>query len=199
MSAMTRPIGCAFVVAMQKNRISDFDAAFYLRFVVTGNNGPIMEPLSLATPSKGYGLSWAWRHCALPIVTPMAPHNWDICMIDSINSGPPVGKRKRRRRRVLFSGFIYVPETHSPFNCSIKDVSETGAKIIIKTEALVPSTFQLVNVTNQTAFEVQCVRRSGRELGLKILRSISLTEAASSDAQELKRLLVAWLHRYACA
>jgi hypothetical protein len=129
----------------------------------------------------------------------MAAHNWDIWMSDTINSGPPAEQRKRRRRRVLFSGFIYVPETDSPFNCSIKDVSETGAKIVIKTDVLIPGTFQLVNATNQTAFEVQCVRRSGRELALKILRSISLTEAASSEAQELKRLLVAWLHRYACA
>jgi hypothetical protein len=129
----------------------------------------------------------------------MALRHWDVWMNDTINSGPTAEQRKRRRRRVLSSGFIYVPETHSPFNCSIKDVSDTGAKILIKTEILIPSTFQLVNVTNQTAFEVQCVRRSGRELGLKILRSISLTEAASSEAQELKRLLDAWLHRYACA
>jgi hypothetical protein len=118
-------------------------------------------------------------------------------MSDSINSGPPGEQRTRRRRRVLFSGFIYVPETRSPVKCSIKDISETGAKIIIKSESHIPGTFQLVNVTNQTAFEVQCVNQIGRELGLKILRPISLTEAVSSEAQELKRLLVAWQHRYA--
>jgi hypothetical protein len=109
----------------------------------------------------------------------------------------PVEQRKRRRRRVLFSGFIYVSETHAPLRCSVKDISATGATIIIKSEGHIPSTFQLVNVTNQTAFDVQCVHRNGRELGVKILRSIPLSEAAGSEAQELKRLSLAWIHRYA--
>ena len=62
-------------------------------------------------------------------------------------------------------------------------------------EALVPTRFLLVNIKNHIAYEAQCVRRKGRELGLKLLRPISLTEASSSEALQLRRLLIERLHR----
>ena len=62
-------------------------------------------------------------------------------------------------------------------------------------QALVPTRFLLVNIKNHIAYEAQCVRRKGRELGLRILRTISLTEVSSSESLQLRRLLVERLSR----
>ena len=106
-----------------------------------------------------------------------------------------IENRKERRQRVFLSGLIFVPESHSTFDCLIKDISETGAKISIPAEALIPNRFLLVNVKGHQAYEVQSVRRTKQEMGLKILRPISLTEASSVEARHLRRLLVERLHR----
>ena len=108
---------------------------------------------------------------------------------------PSAEHRRARRRRVLLSGIVFVPKTHSSFDCSIRDLSETGARIGICPGALIPTRFQLINIKDQVAYEVQCVRRNGREMALKILRSIPLIEPSSSDALLLRRLLVERLQR----
>jgi hypothetical protein len=103
--------------------------------------------------------------------------------------------RSEHRRRVLWSGLIFVPQTHSIIDCSIKDLSETGARLGIRGEIAVPVKFLLLDITNRAAYEVQCARRSQRELGVKILRSISMTDRTSIEAIQLQRLLVERLNR----
>jgi len=61
--------------------------------------------------------------------------------------------------------------------------------------ALIPIRFQLINIKDQAAYEVQCVRRNGREMAVKMLRVIPLADAASSEALHLRRLLVERLQR----
>jgi hypothetical protein len=108
---------------------------------------------------------------------------------------PPVELRRWRRQRVLLSGLGFVPQTHSTFDCTIKDVSESGARIAIRTDSVVPRRFFLINVKNQMAYEVQTVRRKERDMGLKILRPIELTNASCHESRQLRQLLVERLHR----
>jgi hypothetical protein len=108
---------------------------------------------------------------------------------------PPVELRRSRRQRVLLSGLGFVPQTHSTFDCTIKDLSESGARISIRTDAVVPRRFLLINVKNHMAYEVQTVRRKERDMGLKILRLIELTKASCHESRQLRQLLVERLHR----
>jgi len=103
--------------------------------------------------------------------------------------------RRWRRQRVLFSGLGFVPQTHSTFDCTIKDLSESGARIAIRTDAVVPRRFLLINVKSHMAYEVQIVRRKERDFGLKILRPIELTKASCHESRQLRQLLVERLHR----
>jgi two-component system cell cycle response regulator len=103
--------------------------------------------------------------------------------------------RCESRRRVLWAGLIFVPQTHSTIDCSIKDLSETGARISVRSDTIIPNKFLLIDITNRAAYEVRCVRRDARVLGLKMLRSISLTERSSVEANQLRRLLVERLSR----
>jgi PilZ domain len=108
---------------------------------------------------------------------------------------PPVELRQHRRQRVLLSGLGFVPHPHSTFDCTIKDISESGARIVIPTDAVVPRRFFLINVKNQMAYEVQIVRRKERDMGVKILRSIELTNVSSPETRQLRQLLVERLQR----
>jgi|SRR5580698_1924387 hypothetical protein len=108
---------------------------------------------------------------------------------------PPVERRKEYRRRVLLSGLIFVSKTHCTFNCLIRNISESGARIDIQAESPLPERFSLIAIKNCVAYEVQIVRRRGPEVGLKILRRIPLMEASSSEALQLRRLLVERLNR----
>ena len=111
------------------------------------------------------------------------------------DSKPPVEKRNELRRRVLLPGLIFVPKAHWTFDCSIRNLSETGARIEIQAEAPIPSRFLLIDIKNRVAYEVEIVRRKERDVGLKILRPISLMDASDSEALQLKRLLVERLNR----
>lgn len=116
-------------------------------------------------------------------------------MVEYYEPKPDVENRSAKRRRVLLSGVIFVPKTHSTFDCSIRDISESGARIEVRAGALIPIRFQLINVKDQVAYEVQCVRRNGREMALKVLRSIPLADASSTETLQLRRLLVERLQR----
>ena len=123
------------------------------------------------------------------------PVFWNNHVVEYYGPKPPVENRSEKRRRVLLSGVIFVPKNHSTFDCSIRDISESGARIDIPAGALIPIRFQLINVKDQVAYEVQCVRRNGREMALKMLRSIPLTDASSTETFQLRRLLAERLQR----
>jgi hypothetical protein len=114
---------------------------------------------------------------------------------ESFDSRTRVEHRRAQRRRVVLSGIVFVPKTHSIFDCWIRDLSETGARIDVRAGALIPIRFQLINIKDQIAYEVQCVRRNGPEMAVTMLRSIPLADASSSEALQLRRLLVERLQR----
>ncbi|HVW73344.1 MAG TPA: PilZ domain-containing protein [Rhizomicrobium sp.] len=105
---------------------------------------------------------------------------------------PPAEHRGKRRRRVLLSGLGYVPQTLATFDCTIRDLSETGARITVRPGAIIPTHFLLINIRDRIAYEVQTIWRRESELGLTIARPIPLAADAHPDAGHLRRL---WLER----
>jgi hypothetical protein len=90
---------------------------------------------------------------------------------------------------------IFVPKPHLTFDCLIRDVSDTGARIAISGGERAPTRFFLLDIKNRAAYDVQSVRRNKLEMGLKILRTISLDEATSPEARGLRQLMVDRLQR----
>ena len=103
--------------------------------------------------------------------------------------------RGEHRRRVLWSGLVFVPQTHSTIDCTIRDLSATGARIRVRAETPLPTKFLLADITNQAAYEVQCVRRNDLELGVKLLRPVQLENRHCFKSIQLRRLLVERLNR----
>ena len=100
----------------------------------------------------------------------------------------PVRRRPPPRRRVLLGGLItYGQGTHC-FSCSIRDFSETGARISMKTRLALPSHIFLINLRDRVAYECRTKWSKGFDAGLAIEKAMPLDELNDSKLRFLKRL-----------
>lgn len=113
-----------------------------------------------------------------------------LCREIRVSGADVTENRSEHRKRVLWSGLIFVPQTHSTIDCAIRDLSEAGARVRVQGEIPLPIKFLFVDITNRAAYEVQCVWRNERELGVKLLRPIQLEDGYSIESIQLKRLML---------
>lgn len=74
--------------------------------------------------------------------------------------------RVARRRRVLKDGKILLNNGLSTFDCTIRDLSPTGAKLILDDPASVPDTFRLAFPLNRTMRDVKVAWRKPGLMGV---------------------------------
>ncbi|MCB1510656.1 MAG: PilZ domain-containing protein [Hyphomicrobiaceae bacterium] len=76
------------------------------------------------------------------------------------------------RRRVLKSGVIAFNNRHSTLPCTIKDISETGARLIVNGSINAPDTFELI--VELDGLEAQCrvVRRTANEVRVNFVGEV---------------------------
>lgn len=73
------------------------------------------------------------------------------------------------RRRVLKAGLIATNDRHLTRNCTIRDISDTGARLRMESSLTVPDTFELIIDIDGLEANCQVVWRSGSEVGIKFL------------------------------
>jgi len=75
-------------------------------------------------------------------------------------------KRKTTRRRILKGGLIVFNARRSTLSCTVRDVSDTGARLRVAKDAAVPNCFDLLIETD--GFEAPCTVawRRGDEIGV---------------------------------
>ena len=78
------------------------------------------------------------------------------------------------------------------FECSIKDISDAGARIAFPGGLLFPDQIYLVVINRKSAHQAVVMWRRGREAGLKFVRSFLITELPDPSLGYLKR---AWADR----
>ena len=81
-------------------------------------------------------------------------------------------RRHVLRRRVLKSGVIAFNNRHSTLPCTIKDISETGARLIVNGSINAPDTFELI--VELDGLEAQCrvVRRTANEVRVNFVGEV---------------------------
>jgi hypothetical protein len=84
-------------------------------------------------------------------------------------------RRVAKRQRVLKTGKIVLDNLAS-LTCTIRDVSETGAKVRVENAETLPHKFRLVILPDNTIRDVQVAWKTKGELG------ITFTSAAKSSA-----------------
>ena len=107
---------------------------------------------------------------------------------------PPVAERRpKSRNRVLLGGIIVYSEGSYSINCTIRDISLTGARIGLPKGYSIPSSVYLINIRGQTGHEAQVVWFKGAEAGLAFVSSFDLDRIANPELSYLRRIWAARL------
>jgi len=94
---------------------------------------------------------------------------------DMSGKPPAADNRKSPRRRVLKAGLIAFNNRHSTLQCTVRDMSEGGARLLTAGSINAPDTFELI--IELDGIEVNCavVARSSAEVRVKFTGPIRQT------------------------
>jgi PilZ domain-containing protein len=101
-------------------------------------------------------------------------------------------RRQARRARVLLGGIVVSRDGGRTWNCSIKDLSETGAKIQVADSQVIPERAYFINLKSGIAYEVQTAWLRLPLAGLKFGQSFPLEGLPDPKLGFLRRL---WTER----
>lgn len=104
--------------------------------------------------------------------------------------GPERDSREAERRRVLLAGKIVHGEGAFTCDCALRNLSDSGARLRLQTEIVLPKSFYVIELRNGIAHECQVIWRDGTELGVKFTRAIGLDPLADPDLAYLRRIYI---------
>jgi hypothetical protein len=112
------------------------------------------------------------------------------------NAPPPVAERRPSpRTRVLLSGIVAYGDGAYSFECAFRNLSATGARIVVGKNIQFPSEFFLINVRDRTAYDCKLVWNRGGEVGVTFKATVLLSAITDPGLAYLKKL---WLTKAAC-
>jgi hypothetical protein len=88
-------------------------------------------------------------------------------------------RRKQLRSRTLLGGVISFNKRRSTLDCSVRNLSDTGARIEFNNTALLPDTFDLTIIRKDSTFRASTIWRTQTAAG------VQFTEAQSSGVVPL--------------
>jgi hypothetical protein len=101
------------------------------------------------------------------------------------------GDRRAPRRRVLLTALIAYRDLSISFRCTVRDRSETGARLKLPAGMLVPPQFWMIDVNEALAYEATAVWRHYPEVGVTLANPIDLKHPGQ-DMQQ-RRLRALWV------
>ena len=78
-------------------------------------------------------------------------------------------QRRALRRRVLKAGLVAYNERHSTLSCTVRDISDTGARVRVDGSVSAPETFELIIQIDGLEASCEVVWRNGNEVGVRFL------------------------------
>ena len=79
---------------------------------------------------------------------------------------PDANKRIARRQRVLKQGKILLTNNMTVIDCTVRDMSQTGARLICADPGAIPNDFRLVLVADRLMRDVHVVWRRPDSVGV---------------------------------
>jgi hypothetical protein len=77
-------------------------------------------------------------------------------------------RRKSHRNRTLKGGRIVTNDGHSTFDCTVRNLSEEGAKLVVASIIGVPHRFRLSMIDGRN-FDCETIWHTETELGVRFL------------------------------
>ena len=112
---------------------------------------------------------------------------------DARHDPPPIAERRpKTRKRVLLTGIIAYDDGAHSFHCTIRNLSESGARLAVTNNALFPSDFYLINIRDRVAYDAKLVWNKRGEIGVTFKATTPLASIADPALAFLKRL---WLSK----
>jgi PilZ domain len=103
---------------------------------------------------------------------------------------PPTERRPKRRKRVLLAGIITYADGAYSFDCTIRDLSESGAQLVVGKNAQFPTDFFLINIRDRTAYDVSVVWNNGSRIGVTFKKIYPLSDIRDPSLNYLTRLWI---------
>jgi hypothetical protein len=101
-------------------------------------------------------------------------------------------RRPKRRKRVLLPGVIACDSGAHGIDCTIRDLSQDGARIAMPANMQFPSTVYLINIRDRMVYEARVAWCGTAEAGLAIVRTLALNEICDPALVFLRRI---WMER----
>jgi hypothetical protein len=118
-----------------------------------------------------------------------------VRMSEDKYSKPPVAERRpKQRKRVLMAGIVTYADGAYSFDCTFRNLSETGALVAVGKNIPFPSQFYLIVLRDRVAYEARVVRNNGYEVGVRFQKQLSISDISDPSLNYLKRL---WLAKVA--
>ena len=99
-------------------------------------------------------------------------------------------QRKAPRKKVLLTGKVIYGEGSHVVDCTIRDVSATGARITLAQGRSMPQAAYLLDMVNRVAYEAVVISERAGGFGLKFKKTLRLAEINAPELRYLKRI---WL------
>ena len=87
---------------------------------------------------------------------------------------PPVEARAEGRKRTLLGAKVVSKDGIYSCDCTIREISSSGARISISSAVIIASPFFLIDHQSQVMFEVRIVWRNAIQAGVKFIDKHSL-------------------------
>lgn len=101
-------------------------------------------------------------------------------------------RRPRRRKSVLLPAVVTQAEGKQRFDCTIRDLSDSGARIAMPKGSLFAENFYLINIRDRMVCRARLIWQMEAEAGLAFETMVPLAAITDPALTFLKRL---WLER----
>ena len=103
-------------------------------------------------------------------------------------------RRRILRRKVALPAILAAMDNGVSFDCLIRDLSETGAKLAVPPSEAIPEMFFIIDVRARTAHKATLIWQTKKEIGVQYQSTLALTIGLDRSLRFLNRL---WLQRVA--
>jgi hypothetical protein len=103
---------------------------------------------------------------------------------------PPrvVEGRRSPRKRTLLGGKVIYGDDNRVRDCTIRDISEQGARIALGQGEIIPTSVFLLDRRNATVYEAKVTWIKAPNFGLRFVNSYSLESELPPELQHIKRI-----------
>lgn len=109
----------------------------------------------------------------------------------SVTQAKPIQRRGADRKRSLLAGKLTNEDATITVDCTIRDLSATGALIELTAPEMMPKTLRLLQIKDGIVWDAEVAWRRGKRMGLILGDRHDLRD---SVAPQLRALRAIWSH-----